>query len=281
MRSSFGDWKGIVVRAGKQFREHNGTLLAAALAYSSFFAIPAVLLVATGLFTLFAVPGTIDHLMNQLSGVMPAEATQLLGDSLKRADSHPGSSILVTVLGFVVAVWSVTGAMNAYMLAVNIAYGREDRRSFVSKRLVALEMAAVIGVAFLLVAGLTIFGPVVERSISSRAGGAGGLVSVAWWALQWPILLAALLVAFATLLFLGPDVDQRKWSFLTPGSFVAALVWIAASGLFAVYTATFASYNKAWGALSAVIVTLTWLWLTGVALLLGAEINVEAERSRR
>jgi len=280
MHSAFDDWKGIVVRAGKRFREHNGTLLAAALAYSSFFAIPAVLLVATGLFTLFAVPGTIDHLMRQLSGVMPPEATQLLGNSLKRADSHPGSSIFVTVLGFAIAVWSVTGAMNAYMLAVNIAHGREDRRSFVSKRIVALEMAAVIGVAFLLVAVLTIFGPVVERSLSSRAGGAGGLVTVAWWALQWPILLAALLVAFATLLFLGPDVDQRKWSFLTPGSLVAALVWIAASGLFAVYTSTFASYNKTWGALSAVIVTLTWLWLTGVALLLGAEINVEAERSR-
>src|SRR5262245_11002774 len=181
MRSSFGDWKGIVVRAGKQFREHNGTLLAAALAYSSFFAIPAVLLVATGLFTLFAVPGTIDHLMRQLSDVMPAQATQLLGDSLKRADSHPGSGIAVTLLGFAIAVWSVTGAMNSYMLAVNIAYGRADRRSFVSKRLVALEMAAVIGVAFLLVAVLTIFGPVLERSISSRAGDAGGLVSIAWW----------------------------------------------------------------------------------------------------
>jgi membrane protein len=280
MRLSFGDLKGIVVRAGKKFGEHNGMLLAAALAYSSFFAIPAVLLVATGLFTLFAVPGTIDHLMRQLSDVMPPEAIQLLGNSLKRADAHPGSSLVMTILGFAIAVWSVTGAMNSYMLAVNIAYDRKDRRSFVTKRWVALKMAAVIGVAFLLVAVLTIFGPVFERSISSRVGGAGGFVSIAWWVFQWPILLAALLVAFATLLFLGPDVDQRKWQFLTPGSFVAALIWIAASGLFAVYTSTFASYNKTWGALSAVIVTLTWLWLTGIALLFGAEINVEAERGR-
>ena len=105
-------------------------------------------------------------------------------------------------------------------------------------------------------------------------------MNILWWVVQWPILLAGLLVAFATLLYLGPDVDARKWQFLTPGSLVAALLWIAASGLFAVYTATFASYNKTWGAPPAVIVMPTWLWSTGMALLLGGEINSEVERSR-
>jgi len=104
---------------------------------------------------------------------------------------------------------------------------------------------------------------------------------VTWWVAQWPILLVGLLAAFATLLYLGPDVDHPRWEFLTPGSLVAAFLWIATSGLFAVYTAMFGSYNKTWGSLSAVIVMLTWLWLTGMALLLGAEINSEVERSRR
>ena len=80
---------------------------------------------------------------------------------------------------------------------------------------------------------------------------------------------------------LGPDVEHREWHFLTPGSLVSALLWIAASALFAFYTATFASYNKTWGALSAVIVMLTWLWIAGMALLLGSEIDSEVERSRR
>jgi membrane protein len=277
---SFADWKAIVVRAGKKFMENNAMMLASALAYSSFFAIPSVLIVATGLFTLVAGPATIDHLMQQLHGVMPAQATQLLGGSLKRADANPASSLVLTILGFVLAVWSVTGAMNAYMTALNIAYERKDRRSFVQKRIVALKMAVVIAIAFALVAVLTIFGPAVEHAIASHIGAAGAVLNIAWWVAQWPILLGGLLVAFATLLYLGPDVDHPKWEFLTPGSFVAALLWIAASGLFAVYTATFASYNKTWGALSAVIVMLTWLWLTGMALLLGAEINAEAERSR-
>jgi membrane protein len=260
--------------------ENNAMLLASALAYSSFFAIPSVLIVVTGLFTLIAGPQTITHLMQHLHGVMPAQATSLLNQSLLRADAHPGTSLVMTIIGFVLAVWSVTGAMNAYMLAVNIAYERKDRRSFVKKRIVAFEMAAVISAAFLLVAALTIFGPVVEHAIASRIGAAGSVLNVVWWIAQWPILLAGLLVAFATLLYLGPDVEHPRWQFLTPGSLVAAVLWIAASGLFAVYTATFASYNKTWGALSAVIVMLTWLWISGMALLLGAEINAEEERSR-
>jgi membrane protein len=170
--------------------------------------------------------------------------------------------------------------MSSYMTALNLAYNRKDRRSFVRKRVIALEMAAIIGFAFVLVAVLTIFGPVVEHAIASRVGPFGGVLNWLWWIAQWPILLGGLLVAFAALLYLGPDVDQPKWEWLTPGSLVAAVLWLGASGLFAVYTATFASYNKTWGSLSAVIVMLTWLWLTGMALLLGAEINAEAMRSR-
>ena len=85
---------------------------------------------------------------------------------------------------------------------------------------------------------------------------------------------------FATVLYLGPNVDHPRWRFITPGALFAVVVWLVASGLFAVYTSMFDSYNKTWGSLAAVIVMLTWLWVTGIALLLGAEINSEAERSR-
>jgi len=277
---SFADWKAIVTRAGKQFLADNCMMLASALAYSTFFAIPSVLIVAVGLFTLIASPSTIITLVDHFHGVIPGQATTLLKSSLLRADAHPAGSIAFTIIGFVLAVWAVTGAMNSYMTALNMTYSRKDKRSFVTKRIVALKMAAVLAVAFALVAVLLMFGPVIESAIARHVGPAGTVVAILWWASQWPILLGGLLVAFATLLYLGPDVEQRKWEFLTPGSLVAALLWIVASGLFAVYTATFASYNKTWGSLSAVIVLLTWLWLTGMALLLGAEINAETERSR-
>jgi membrane protein len=278
---TFADWKAIVVRAFKQFLEDNCMMLASALAYSTFFAIPSVLIVTVGLFTLIASPETITSVIDHFRTFMPADATSLLRQSLLRADRNAGSSLVLTIVGFVLALWAVTGAMNSYMTALNMTYERKDRRSFLRKRIVALKMAGVLGFAFALVAVFTILGPVVEKAIASRIGPAGSVLDVVWWVVQWPILLGALLVAFATLLYLGPDVEQPKWQFLTPGSLVAAILWIASSALFAIYTATFASYNKTWGTLSAVIVTLTWLWITAMALLLGAEINREAERTRR
>jgi membrane protein len=278
---SFADWKAILVRSGKEFLNDNAMMLASALAYSSFFAIPSVLLVTVGVFTLVAGPDTIQNLMQHFGTVMPKQTTELLGSSLKNLNAHPASSVVMTIVGFVLALWSTTGAMNSYMLAINLAYGRKDKRSFLRKRIVAVEMVAALGFAFVLVAVLLIFGPAIEHLIATHLGSGGNVLNWVWWVAQWPILLGGLLAAFATLLYLGPDVEHRKWQFLTPGSLVAALLWIAVSGLFAIYTSMFASYNKTWGTLSAVIVMLTWLWLTGMALLLGAEINAEVERSRQ
>src|SRR5207249_2712947 len=104
--------------------------------------------------------------------------------------------------------------------------------------------------------------------------------TIVWWAAQWPLLIAGLLIAFAGVLYLGPNVDHPRWRFLTFGSVIATVVWLIASGAFAFYVSRFGSYNKTWGALSAVVILLTWFWLSGVALLLGAEINAETERSR-
>jgi membrane protein len=276
---SFRDYRAIVVRAFKEFMDDNAMMLASALAYSTFFAIPSVLLVVVGLFTLIAGPGTITSLMHHFGSVMPAQATNLLGSSLHRLNEHPSSSVAMTAVGFVLALWSTTGAMTSYMTAVNLAYDRKDRRNFIRKRLVALEMVAVMGVAFLLVAVFLMFGPQIERLVAHIVG-AHTVVAWIWWIAQWPILLGGLLAAFATLLYLAPDLDHPKWEFLTLGSVLAVFLWLAASAGFAVYTAMFGSYNKTWGSLAAVIVMLTWLWITAMALLLGAEINAEAERSR-
>jgi membrane protein len=277
---SFRDWRAIFVRAVKEFLADNGTMLASALAYSTFFAIPSVLLVVVGAFTLVVGPETISSLMAHFSHVMPGQATSLLGGSLQRLDQHPATGVAMTIVGFVLALWAATGAMTTYMTALNLAYERKDGRSFLRKRLVAVELVAVMGFAFLLVAVLLMFGPPVEQLVASHAGPLSGAIGWIWWIAEWPILVAGLLAAFATLLYLGPDVAHPRWRFITPGSLFATVVWLAVSGAFAFYTSSFGSYNKTWGSLAAVIVMLTWLWLAGIALLLGAEINAEAERSR-
>jgi membrane protein len=140
-------------------------------------------------------------------------------------------------------------------------------------------MLACMLLAFGLSFGLLVLGPLITDWIGSAVG-IERVIGWIWWTLQWPVLVGGLLLAFAGLLYLGPNVDHPKFSFITPGSLFAVIVWLLASGLFAVYVSMFGSYNKAWGSLAAVIVMLTWLWLSALAILVGAEINAEAERSR-
>jgi membrane protein len=273
------DWVAILRRAATDTVADNVPMIASAVAYSSFFAIPSILLLVVGLFSLVASPETIRDLMDRFGTFMPAEATELLGDSLSRLEQQPSTGVLITVLGLVLALWASTSAMTTYMAALNIAYDREDGRSFPRKRLVALAMVLVIGAAVLLVGLLLVFGPHVERFVGDALGIEGALGWI-WWIVQWPLLFVGLLAAFAVLHYFGPDVEHRKWELVTPGSAVAVVGWIVASAGFAVYTSAFGSFNKAWGSLAAVLVTLTWLWLTALALLFGGEVNAEVERSR-
>jgi membrane protein len=265
------------VRAAKRMLADNMLMIASALAYSTFFAIPSVLLVVVGLFTLFSGQSTINTVINHIGRVMPQQATNLLHDSIARLNQHPSTSVAITIVGFVLAFWSLSGAMSAYMTAINLAYEQKDRRSFLKKRAVALVLIVCAGVAFLLVAGLLIFGPTIESAIGNATGNPAALKWV-WWTAQWPILIVALLFVFATMLALGPDLPDRSWRFFTPGSAIAVVIWLLVSGAFAYYTSKFGSYNKAWGSLAAVIIMLTWLWLTALALLYGAEFNAELER---
>ena len=276
---SLRDWREIFVRAVKRLLADHGTMLASALAYSTFFAIPSVLLVVVGTFTLVVGPETISSLMQHFSSVIPAEATTLLGQSLHRLDRSPSESVAVTIVGAVLALWAMTSAMTTYMTALDLAYERKDSRSFVRKRLVALALVTLIGLVFLLVAVLLMFGPPLEQLVASHAGGASGAVSWIWWIAQWPILIGGLIIAFSILLDAGPDVSRPRRRLLTPGSILATFVWLAASAGFAYFTSNFGSYNKTWGSLAAVIIMLTWLWLAALALLLGAELNAETERS--
>jgi membrane protein len=183
----------------------------------------------------------------------------------------------MTVVGFVLALWTTTGAVVTLMAAVNRAHGLDDPRGFARKRLVAVALVAVLGVAVLAVGALLVLGPHVQGWIG-RALGAEGPVSWIWWTAEWPILLAVLFGAFSIVYALAFDHSNRRWRLVSPGAAVAVVLWLAVSGAFAFYAASFGSYNKTWGSLSAAIVTLVWLWLSSVALLFGAELDAEWER---
>jgi membrane protein len=273
------DYLAILRRAVSAAGRDHITNLAAALAYYAFLAIPSALLLAAGLFGLLAGPDAVSTVIDKLSQVMPGDATRLVRDSLARLTEKQGTSITLIAVGGALAVWSLSGAMQNLMWALNLAYDREETRGFVKRRLTAFAMVFFALLAFGLVFGLLVLGP----PLSSWLGGALDAktpVQIAWWVAQWPLLIGGLMLAFSAILYLGPNVKHPRWHFLSFGALLAVVVWLLASGAFSFYVSRFGSYNKSWGSLSAVVVMLTWLWLSSVALLLGAEVNAEAERSR-
>jgi membrane protein len=274
------DYGAIIVRAGRQALKHHVTNLAAALAYYGFLAIPSLLLVSVGVFSFVGDRSAVTEIIDRLEGLVPQEALSLVRDSLQRVtELQSNSGIAIIVVGSVLALWTVTGAMDTLMWALNSAYEREETRGFLKRRLTALLMIFLLLVAFALAFGLLVLGPHLSGWIGDAVG-LEALVKWLWWTAQWPLLILWLLLTFATIFYLGPNVDHPHWRFLTIGTALSVFVWLLASGAFAVYTSQFGSYNKAWGSLAAVIIMLTWLWISGLALLFGAEVNAEAERSR-
>jgi membrane protein len=270
---------GIVYRGIRSAFANNVTNHAAAVAYYGFLAIPSALLVAVGAFSVFAGPSAVNTILDHLSTVMPESAVDLLGQSLTRTTQAQSGGLVMIGVGILLALWTLSGAVQTVMWALNAAYECEETRGFFKKRLIALALIACVGTSVVLVFLLLILGPHVSTWVGSALGDTA-VVRWVWWTAEWPILLIGLLTMFAIVLYLAPSIGLPKWQLITPGAVFAVAVWLAASGLFAVYTSNFASYNKAWGSLAAVIIMLTWLWISALALLVGGEINAELERCR-
>ena len=273
------DYLAILKRSLKEAGDDHITNLAAALAYYAFLAIPSALLIALGLFGLLASPHDVTTLLDRVGSIIPGQARDLLSSSLTRMTQRQATGATILGFGGVLALWSLGGAMQNLMWALNSVYDRDETRGFVRRRLTSFAMVFFAVLGFGLMFGVLILGPHLSTWIGSAVG-AKSLVKVVWWVAEWPLLVGGLLLCFAGVLFLGPNIEHPRWRFLSFGSLIAIVIWLAASGAFAFYVSKFGSYNKTWGALSAVVIMLTWLWLSACALLLGAEINAEAERSR-
>jgi membrane protein len=271
-------FKSVLIRAAKRTVADNMTSVAKGIAYGTFFAIPSALIVALGVLNLTAGPDSINKLVDKLSGVVPASAQDLIRSNLQQVSSSQGGGVMV-IVGLVLALASLIGAVQTAMWGLNIAYERREQRNFIRQRVSALLITLILTAALVVMFAVLVLAPYMTGWVG-HASGYPGAVSWLWWTLQWPILFGLLLVAFGGILYLGPDVDHPRLQFITPGAVTAAVLWIVGSAAFGVYASRFSSYNKSWGSLSAVIITLTWLWLCSIAILFAAEINAEVERTR-
>src|SRR5438876_3188040 len=223
------DYLAILKRSLKEANRDHVTNLAAALAYYAFLAIPSALLVAAGVFSLLAGPHAVTTIVDKLGTIVPGQAQTLISGSLRRMTQHQATGAVVAGIGGALALWSLGGAMQNLMWALNIAYGREETRGFVRRRLAAFGMVLFALLGFALAFGVLVLGPHLSTWIGDAIG-AKTVVKVVWWVAEWPLLVGGLLVAFAGLMHYGPNVKHPHWRFLSFGSVVAIVIWLVASG---------------------------------------------------
>ncbi|MBA1159122.1 YihY/virulence factor BrkB family protein [Microvirga mediterraneensis] len=266
-------WKDILWRTYEEFGQDRLMSVAAGVTYYALLALFPALAALVSLYGLFADPATIRDNLVTLSSVLPGGAIDLIGEQVSRIASASGGALgLSFFVGLAVSLWSANAGMKAIFDALNIVYDEEEKRSFLWLNVQSLTFT-LGAIAFLLLAlaGIVIL-PVVLDFVGLRS-------SVEWLLslMRWPILLAAVILGLAVLYRYGPSRDKARWTWVTPGSLVAAVLWLVASMLFSWYVANFGSYNETYGSLGAVIGFMTWIWISGVVVLLGAEINAEME----
>jgi membrane protein len=246
--------------------------LSAQVAFSSLLAFFPAMVFLVGLLDLI---GAYETLQEFLGPVAPGDVLDTI-DTLQRETSK-GTSVVAFVVGAAGATWAASGAMGAVIKAVNRAYDRVETRPFWKTRIIAIVLVALTGLVLAGLLLLIVFGGPLGTAIADKAN-LGGAFDLLWAVLRWPIAFLAILLFFGLVYYLAPNTDIRSWKWLTPGSLVGAVSWLALSGLFALYTSFSDSYSKTYGALASGIVLLLWLNYSAFALLFGAELNSELDR---
>ena len=275
-RLSLGSWGSALRSTVKEFVADDCLGLAQQIAFSSLFAFfPSVILVI-GLLGLLG-SGAYDSLIHLLGSVAPKGVLDAI-DLAKQssAGNHAGSAIALFI-GVVGALWAASGATASIIKAVNRAEDLEETRPFWKVRLLALALVMLVGLVTATLFVLIIFGGPLGNAVANRAG-LGSEFTVIWNILRWPIAFAGILAFFGLVYWLAPNRSPRNWKWLTPGSILGAVLWLALSALFALYTSFSSSYDRTYGSLAGAIILLLWLNYSAVALLIGAELNAELGR---
>jgi len=268
-------------RTMTEFSEDNLTDAAAALTYYAVLSIFPALLAMISIVGLVADPQTIIKVLTDvISSIGPASAVDTFKGPIEGLTKSSGTAGLMVIVGIAAALWTASGYVGAFMRASNVIYEVEEGRSFIKLRpLQMLVTLALVVLLALVLVSLVLTGPI-ARAVGSAIGLGGTAVTV-WNIAKWPVLFLVVVFMITLLYYASPNAKLGGLKSTLPGSALAIVIWLVASAGFAFYVANFGSYNKTYGALGGVIVFLVWLWITNVAILLGAELNAERERSRQ
>jgi membrane protein len=271
-------WWSALKRSVAEFRRDNLTDWAAALTYYGVLSIFPALIVLVSIVGLIG-PSATQPLLDNLGSFTPGAAKDIVANAIRGLAASRGTASVLFFVGLAVALWSASGYIAAFIRASNAIWDVEETRPIWW----TLPLRIVITLVVVVLLALSAIAVVITGSLADKVGtllGLGGAAVTAWDIAKWPALLVIVSGILALLYYAAPNVRQPGFRWITPGGILAVLIWIVASAGFALYVAKFGSYNKTYGSLGAVVIFLVWLWISNVALLLGAEMNAELARSR-
>ncbi len=271
-------WGGLAKRVWSEMNEDDVWGRAAQLSYYFLLALIPLLLFMTSLIGMIIGSGTgMRHaLFRYLAQVMPPSAFELIDQTMYEVSAASSGSKLS--FGLLAALWAASNGMGAITEALNAAYGVKESRPWWKTRLVAIGLTLALAVLIISALVLVLYGENIGEKFAASYG-FGSAFTTAWKILQWPIVVAFILLAFALLYFFSPDLSDQEWTWVTPGSAIGAALWLLVSFGFRAYLYFFDSYSKTYGSLGAVIILMLWLYLTGAAVLVGGEVNSEIENA--
>jgi membrane protein len=270
-------WKDILLRVYTNISKHRVLALAAGMTYYSILAIFPAIAAVVAIYGLFSDPAAIAQHLDQASGFLPGGAIDVAREQLTRVASKGSQTLGLTfAIGLVTSVWSANAAMKSLFDTLNIVHGEEESRSFLKLNSISLGFT-MGGVAFILTALSSIIVVPVALNYVGLSNVGDFLVRIG----RWPAMYLILTLALAVIYRYGPDRETPRWRWVTWGSAIAALLWLAVSGLFSWYASSFGKFNETYGSLGAVIGFMTWLWISAIVILLGAEIDAEMEHQTR